>query len=690
MKREVKLFIIMFLTAICLEVFIFNFRSFESLGYESKELFISSVGKGLEYADDGSYIFSNEEDSEAYIEIEQVNTEVENLYIDLSCSNKPEGYRQFITVFVTDEGNGNYIKLPYREIVPNVERSKYIKMNTSGVCNKILLRFEQDRSAGKNSTVRPPYYINVNSVSVNKPVPFSFNFIRFIIIFGIIALLYCLRYNTKCFDVKLDISSKKQKIALLLLILFNILFAIFIYKNNLLYYEWDRKVYVNLAESLLKGRFDLPMLDVSENLLSMSNPYDTNMRNQFVGGADYAWDYAFYNGKYYVYFGIVPCLILFLPLKAIFNYDLPVNLAAHIFTIIYIVVSFRFLYTLIRRYFKNTSFLMYLMMVQLYIFASALFAVYIRNDLYEIPNLTALIFTMLGLDLWITSIDGDGVVRSRLKVLLGSLCMALVAGCRPQFLLASFFAVFIFRHSLSDKAQLLNPRDNRILNILAFSVPYVVIGAFLMYYNYARFGSVTDFGAMYNLTTNDMTKRGFNLDRMPYGIFAYLFQLPEITTGFPYLGNCPVVTKYMGVTIVENMRGGIFIFNSILFLNFIVYTKSIKSALKEKGLFKPIMYAQIFALAILFADINMAGVVIRYAMDFTWLLMLCAFGVYLTVKERVEGENLRRMRFAFSISFIISMIFNILLVFVRYGFYTMDSTNSDVFYAIASAVEFWM
>ena len=40
-------------------------------------------------------------------------------------------------------------------------------------------------------------------------------------------------------------------------------------------------------------------------------------------------------------------------------------------------------------------------------------------------------------------------------------------------------------------------------------LPFVIFGAFMMFYNYARFGSVFDFGQNYNLTVMDMTAEHF-------------------------------------------------------------------------------------------------------------------------------------------------------------------------------------
>lgn len=686
MRKTSKKIAFIILVAVLLEVFLFNFRFWATMGYEPIEIEITNVGPGLKQQEDGSYIFNGEKDS--YIEFLNIDEEIKNIYIDISCDMQDEGYRQFVTFYMTDEGNELYYKLPQKVIVPAVEKSKYIKLDTSGISDKLLISLDADKDTEDNRG-GIDYRLNFKDMSVNKPVPFFFEPIRLLIVIFVLTVLYCLRFNTNCFDNMLCLSSTKQKAVLAFVILLNIIFAVFIYKNNLLYYTWDRDVYTNLAESLLQGRFDLPMLDVSYDLFSMDNPYDTNLRNQIVGGAGYYWDYAFYNGNYYVYFGIVPCLILFLPLKAVFNYDLPVNLAMLIFTIVYIIAGFRFIYTIVKRFFGQIPFILYLMLGELFVFGGALFPVFIRNDLYGIPNITALTFTIIGIDLWLNSVRNDEIA-SNVKLILGSLCMALAVGCRPQFALGSFFAVLIFGKVIWKKFNIDGFEKKDYLSIFLFVLPYILIGAFLMYYNYMRFGSVTDFGAMYNLTTNDMTKRGFRLGRLPYGIFAYLFQIPSVTGNFPFFEECKNISEYMGVTIVENMRGGIFIFNPLLFLNFAAYTKNVKGYLKERKLFNFVVAAQIFAFIILIADVNMAGLVNRYMIDFTWLLMLAAFAVFLCIMKNLKGENIKRCRFIFSVIFVFSMVCNVLLVFTKYNHYTMDATNPNVFYSIMYAVQFWL
>lgn len=83
-------------------------------------------------------------------------------------------------------------------------------------------------------------------------------------------------------------------------------------------------------------------------------------------------------------------------------------------------------------------------------------------------------------------------------------------------------------------------------------------------YNTLRFGSPVDFGANYNLTTNDMTRRGFVLDRIGLGIFSYLFQTPNMISQFPFFAGTAMETSYMGTTVSDTMYGGLFTSNIIL------------------------------------------------------------------------------------------------------------------------------
>ena len=83
-----------------------------------------------------------------------------------------------------------------------------------------------------------------------------------------------------------------------------------------------------------------------------------------------------------------------------------------------------------------------------------------------------------------------------------------------------------------------------------------------MWYNFARFGSPFDFGQNYNLTTNDMTGRGFRVERVGLSFFTYFLQPPKINSAFPFVNRVDITTSYLGTTITEAMFGGIFVVRS--------------------------------------------------------------------------------------------------------------------------------
>ena len=77
--------------------------------------------------------------------------------------------------------------------------------------------------------------------------------------------------------------------------------------------------YGALAHSLLNGRLDLEK-DRPPPWLN----WKTLRHRRPANAPDALWDVAYYNGRYYVYFGAVPCLLFQLPFEALTGIrDLP-------------------------------------------------------------------------------------------------------------------------------------------------------------------------------------------------------------------------------------------------------------------------------------------------------------------------------------------------------------------------------
>ena len=101
----------------------------------------------------------------------------------------------------------------------------------------------------------------------------------------------------------------------------------------------------------------------------MKNPYDFGARQELAAkkGLNCRWDNAFYKGKYYVYFGVVPVVTVLLPYYLIIGSHLPIYILVYIITVITVIGILLLLKEITERYFKNIPFLLFLL---LFIFCS--------------------------------------------------------------------------------------------------------------------------------------------------------------------------------------------------------------------------------------------------------------------------------------------------------------------------------
>lgn len=679
-KNKYKRYIFILIISILLEIFLFNFRYFESIGYKSFTPESFEYGAGLEYKGDNIVFVGDDKD--AYIEFKNFYVPVKNIYLDIMNRGYymddvyySDPYGVVVELNLADGANRNYmyitepVNMPERVIVQGVERTKYLKIYSAGESDK--LKIDLSANLGKE--------IVINEVSFNKQVPFTFNLIRLFLIFAAAAVVTALRrgseiYNEKC------VFNTNQRLIKLAVVFLNLLFVMYIlsvnpYMGNTGY----RDQYNNLAYSFTKGNLYLD-IEPPEDLKNMDNPYDPGLREKMLKVINFQWDTAYYNGKYYVYFGALPVLVYHLPFRLIFGRSFMDKWGVIINCWAYVVFAYALLESIIKRWFKNIPFVNYIFMAQVMIYASYIGFILRRADLYTLPVSMAMALTVAGLYFWVST----GLCSSRLKqgiqLFAGSLCMALVSACRPQFLIASFLAIPLFWSEVFKKRELFSKRS--VGRSIAFVLPYVVVAAGVMWYNYARFGSVLDFGANYNLTTNDMTQRGFVPGRLPLGIFTYLFQPMSLCPIFPFVTETNSFTNYMGITIREAMYGGIIVSQPFIWL--IYYTKACAKELKKKGLLTFSVLSMILSVMVACVDTEMSGVIYRYCMDFSYLMLLGVIPVALTLIE--NGGT--KMQHRVSMLCLGSIVYSTLLIFVRYN--VGVHYNPVFYYGVASAVCFWL
>ena len=157
--------------------------------------------------------------------------------------------------------------------------------------------------------------------------------------------------------------------------------------------------YGALAHSLLNGRLDLEK-DPPAAMAALQNPYDTAARQE--AAPDALWDVAYYNGRYYVYFGIVPCLLFQLPFEALTGVqDLPPSLPMILLAWLYIAAVFGFVRQAVRRWFPDASAAACLLAAVGAASGAQLWYLLHRPSVYEYAILCGAVFVLWALWQWL-------------------------------------------------------------------------------------------------------------------------------------------------------------------------------------------------------------------------------------------------------------------------------------------------
>lgn len=295
-----------------------------------------------------------------------------------------------------------------------------------------------------------------------------------------------------------------------------------------------RNQYEVLADSILEGHLYIDYGDLeSSGLLELENPYDPAERIKYQ--TPYHYDHAFYNGHYYMYFGVVPVFLLFIPFKLIFGKTLVTFHATQFFVGLSVVAFFILFYLIAKKFFPKLSVWTYiistwaisLISISYCVQAPALYCTAISGGIFF--EVWSLLFFFAAV--YYAEKNGWQVALAT----LGALCGALAFGCRPPVALANLIAIPLAITYAKD-----NKGKHLVKNFIIIALPYVVIGALLMMYNYARFESPFEFGQAYQLTDYDQrfyahfTER-FDPALLLNGLAQIFINVGEISNDFPYI-----------------------------------------------------------------------------------------------------------------------------------------------------------
>lgn len=630
--------VIIFSVFLIVEVFLFNLPFWQTIANPVAQPMSSTLGPGLKKTSNGlAQITDPHKAWQSFSNTEEINY----FYINpVKEENKITEVRWKMSTEKEHDG-GWYEATGTSGYCPKIRSSRYI--HVGGLSTKIRLHY-----FGETGDLIP-----ILQITPNPKIPYNFSIIRLgleAVLFFVLALLNPKGMLFKRTFYKRDLACFG---AILALVLCEIIFTTWLWlaagslhsKTGIermpsgSYFNYDQ--YADLAKSLLKGKtyLDIP---VSQDLINMPNPYDAASRIRISAHSDkpILFDTAFWNGKYYCYFGVLPVILLYIPYQLLFNASLTSGLAIYVLNIFDILASTILGITLSKLINKNRNNSLgatILACCCLY-FATVVPQNVGENLFYAVPQLMGLLFTLLAFVCWIQAKTKH---LNKKWLAAGAFSLALTIGCRPQFTLSVLLAFPLFWNEIvtlwKEGLKSVKGFKKELSTWLAALIPFILGIAPFLSYNAIRFGSFFDFGANYNLTGYDMTNHSLPLTQLIPLVFAYFLQPPNIATQFPFIEQTNVNMPLWLPT--QPSYGGFFLFvapYAMILLIPVIWKKAVRKINTPLFYFSLLLFSAI----VFIFDAHIVGYDIRYSLDFCWPLamatsfLILAQDTYRQVKAR--------------------------------------------------------
>lgn len=546
------------------------------------------------------------------------------------------------------------------QVVPGgTENTFTVKINSRGDLSRLRINFTDELSEA----------IFLTSVVLNEQLPLQVNVLRLVLIAGVIfVLLAVFRFRLYEQDFCLDKKSHQllnlTVLGLCLLISAGILYGGSADHTYLKPYPTLEEVrspemvvdaYMQQLDAFEKGQLELD-LDVNPELDELDNVYDKGERDK--KGVTYHWDRAYYNGKYYSYFGLAPLFTVYYPVYWMTEMLPTELLATTLLAVFAILAIFTAIQGLLQLFKLRANLLLFLAGEMAVVCGSFLYLMQASLSFYYLPLISAIgwLATFVALASFALcsvneakNITSSGAAASGKQILLFALCgvsVVMLVLSRPNsVLLAVAFASPLFLQVLFDR-QLSVKR--KLQSAIPFLIPVAIGGAAIMYYNYIRFDSFFEFGTTYQLTESDIRYNHLTLSAHHFGSMLYhYFCEPFVHTEFfPFLRFTTEKCIDFGNYLYQEYSAGVFTMplNLGLFLAGFTFCSKEKKASLKKWVYGLLIFG---ILALGYLDFLLGGIHIRYVCDLSLIAALLSF---LLMAEHVHYNDTKSAKILYVVA----------------------------------------
>lgn len=514
--------------------------------------------------------------------------------------------------FIFDENNLATAAMARSELIAVGAQARRVKLylNALGSCNGVSLEFRDF-----------PQGFAVSDVVINEQYDFEFNMLRFALVFVALSVIFILKSRAgRQLRDEMNFGSAAM-IACSVCCFTSVIFWLVcssMEDGNYIAYPLDGgaeywQPYLQQFDAFVKGQLHLDV-EPSAELLQLSNPYSPDARN----GINYMYDRAFFDGKYYSYFGIAPILAVYYPFYLLTGFLPMDSMVMGIFSLVtalflpWAVIEFAKL-----RNSGTRPWFAAVCAVGAYFSSGVLFIQRGRAPFYYIASIAGMAFVSAFVFFLLKAYNQKKMAARIILLFLSGLSFGLAFHSRinsvvPAAVLTAVFVIIYFIISIRKKRV-----APFVGEMIVLALPVAAAVGFSLYYNYIRFGDFLQFGTDYQLTlmNTSLYKAGAN------GFFAslyhYFIQPFVVTDKFPYINLAYLHFADYGKNVYTDSGFGLlaFPFMLALLLNPVL--------LKSKDISKngKVMLAASLLSFVLTAFLNfgLGGVIFRYTADISLL-----------------------------------------------------------------------
>ncbi|MBL8050974.1 MAG: hypothetical protein JNM46_07105, partial [Anaerolineales bacterium] len=367
---------------------------------------------------------------------------------------------------------------------------------------------------------------------------------RYVIFFaGIFLLIISIFYRENNFIGKM-IETNEGKLKLSAIGLNIFIFLIYLWYASVGKWEftYNETSYFDLLASAFRQGQTALQVQPDPALLTFTDEslYEPANRE----GIPVLWDATLYEGKYYLYWGPAPALVL-----TFVKFFYAGEIGDRFLTLFFISGTLIFLNLIIfdlrKTYFNHIPNWAVLFAIVFAGLVNPMPYILVEGRIYEAAIIAAQFFLITGFYFLFTVFNKPNLLR----IFLAGLFFAFAVGSRTTLLFAVVFTALIFLFWVI-KLQ----KEKLISFIIAFAFPLAMGAIAYAAYNYARFDSLTEFGYRYQLTSYNLYEKldeTFSLSYIPPNFYKLLFNPLERREAFPYI----FPTRWDGPDWLESNRG---------------------------------------------------------------------------------------------------------------------------------------